>query len=110
MSTLTLNDIPAEQAEETKNILIARSRDKHGTPKVVVEKSLEYLRDQKAENIKPVVKKQPTVTTSLLPENKEPQEKQPIQQPIEITDNKTKDKLVKQKDLSEHRYTYKLFQ
>jgi hypothetical protein len=103
MSTLTLDDIPTEQAEETKNILIARSREIYGTPKEAVEKSLEYLRDQKAESIKPELEKQPTIITPPVPEEKEPQQKQTIQ-PTEITDNKTKDRLVKQKNLSEHRY------
>jgi hypothetical protein len=107
ISTLVLNDVEPEKAEEVKNMVISLSREKYGIPKEEVEQSLEYLREQKVPDAEPVVKKQPIITSpkkEIIQETIEPEVSERIR-PIEITDNKTKDRLIKQKELSEHRYT-----
>jgi hypothetical protein len=103
MSTLVLNEVEPEKSEEVKNTIIALSRNKYGTSKVQVEQSLEYLRDQK--QVTPLIES-PTqkVVTPPIQETREPDVQHTVP-PIEITDSKTKDRLVKQKELSEHRYT-----
>jgi hypothetical protein len=106
ISTLVLNDIDTEKAEEMKNTIISLSREKYGTPREEVEWSLEYLREQKAPDTEPPGKKQPVIVPSkkeTIQEIKEPEISEKIT-PVEIIDNKTKDRLVKQKELSEHRY------
>jgi hypothetical protein len=102
MSTLVLNEIEPEKAEEVKNTIISLSRQKYGASKQEVEQSLEYLRDQK-QLTPPTESKTQIHVSEPIQETREPELQQSIQ-PVEITDSKTKDRLVKQKELSEHRY------
>lgn len=117
MSTLQLKNIEPDTAEITKNALIARSREKYGTARETVEQSLEYLKDEK-----PLEKeREPRVVHEEVKESIVPQSIEKVVEeiseppliaaveevvaPIEITDGKTKERLVRQKELSEHRYT-----
>ena len=110
MSTLQLKDIEPEKMEEVKNEVILRSREKYGTPKEEVEQSLEYLREQKVQETVEVEreqKKEPVIISPIIEvqeEKKEPEIIQEVTKSVEITDGKTKEKLVKRKELSEHRY------
>ena len=102
MSTLVLNEIESEKADEVKNTIISLSRQKYGASKQEVEQSLEYLRDPK-QLTPPIESKTQIHVSEPIQETREPELQQSIQ-PVEITDSKTKDRLVKQKELSEHRY------
>lgn len=106
ISTLVLNEIEPEKAEIARNKIISLSREKYGTPKDEVERSLEYLREQKIPDAEPVVKKQPAITPPIKEIVQETQKQEVLERvtPTEIIDNNTKDRLVKQKELSEHRY------
>jgi hypothetical protein len=108
MSTLVLNEIEPEKAEIAKNAIISLSREKYGTPKEEVEQSLEYLREQKTPEAEQKQKKEPVVTPPI-PKKEEQETIEPptqeITKPVEIPATETKARLVKQKELSEHRYT-----
>ncbi len=98
-----------EEGIAGKEVIISLSRGKYGTPREEVEKSLEYLRgEQQQEEIQQPVKefkaeeplkKQPSITVS---------EKSDTVIDIPALDEtqkaKTKEDLVKQKELSQHRY------
>jgi hypothetical protein len=100
---------PTEEGIAGKEIVISLSREKYGTPREEVEKSLEYLRGeqqheeirQSVEEIKAVepLKKQPQITVSETPDTV-------IEIPTldEKQKAKTTENLVKQKELSQHRY------
>jgi len=119
MSTLVLNEIELEKAEIAKNTVISLSREKYGTAKEEVEQSLEYLREQKVQETEPKPKKEIIITPPIPKEEvQEPLEplvrqiqgitEPPTQDtvnPVEIPATETKARLVKQKELSEHRYT-----
>lgn len=106
ISTLMLNEIEPEKAEETKQVVISRSREVYGTPKAEVEVSLAYL----SETTRPEAEPEPQREIVATP----PPKTKPIEEvtiateerilPVEITDGKTKAQLVRQKELSEHRY------
>jgi hypothetical protein len=112
MSTLTLNDIFTEVAEETKNNIIERSRAKYGTAKQTVEQSLEYLRDERMpakeiiqevahKIIEPIIIPPIQKIVEIIPEP----EIVKVVKPTEIIDGKTKEKLIRQKELTEHRFS-----
>jgi hypothetical protein len=113
MSTLVLNDVPIEQAQKTKQFLISLSRAKYGTEKQTVEQSLEYLKDTTLQEKEILQSKglKKDISLEAVIFNKEVSEETAIHEiiqtikPQEIVDNKTKDKLVKQQDITEHRYT-----
>ena len=104
---------PDENAEIIKEAAISFSREQYGTPRADVEKSLEYLRgdqqsqepQQPVEEIKaaePLIQ-QPSITVSEKPDTV-------IDTPSldEKEKEKTTKKLVKQKELSQHRYVQTL--
>jgi hypothetical protein len=106
ISTLQLKDLELEQAEEVKNVVISSSREKYGTAKKEVEQSLEYLREQKVQEVVIEPQKKQVITPPVKEEVQEITEPETkgIVKPVEITDGKTKEILIKQKELSEHRY------
>ncbi len=107
MSTLVINEIEPEKAEEVKNSIISLTRQKYGTPKEEVEQSLEYLKEQKILEVEPTPEKEPVVEPpqkKVVQETAEPSLQERIT-PVEIPATETKARLVKQKELSEHRYT-----
>jgi hypothetical protein len=69
---------------------------------VQVEQSLEYLRDQK-QFTPPIESPAQKIVTPPIQETRE-SDIQLTVPPVEVTDLKTKERLVKQKELSEHRY------
>ena len=104
IDTLELND-PTEQGIAGKETVISLSREKYGTPREEVEKTLEYLRGEhiaKEEVVIPEIKPFP-------PKQEMPTEE--VQQPVtelpaldEQQKAKTTEGLAKQKELSQHRY------
>jgi hypothetical protein len=118
ISTLILNDIEPEKAEEIKKAVISLSREKYGTPKEEVEQSLEYLREQKGQEAEPKLQKEVVIAPPAPKEEVQETVEVPIQElqetiepptqeiikPVEIAATETKARLVKQKELSEHRY------
>lgn len=100
MSTLFLNNI---QGEGVTSNLIEVSREKYGTPKAEVELSLEYLRAQKPEEPQPNEQRE-KIHHEKGVEKVHLVHKDTIK-PSEIDGGITKERLVRQKELSEHRYT-----
>jgi hypothetical protein len=108
IDTLELKE-PGEEAETIKETVISLSREKYGTPREEVEKTLEYLRgEQQHEEIRqpvkeikaaPPLKKQPPITESEKPDSV-------IEIPTldEKQKAKTTENLARQKELSQHRY------
>ncbi|MBS1618358.1 MAG: type IV secretion system DNA-binding domain-containing protein [Bacteroidetes bacterium] len=107
ISTLQLKDIESEQAVEIKYKVIALSQEMYGTPREEVERSLEFLREEKAQEADPKPKKEQVVIPPSPNEEAVETLKQEVQEKVtsvEIQANETKARLVKQKELSEHRY------
>ncbi|MBS1594071.1 MAG: type IV secretion system DNA-binding domain-containing protein [Bacteroidetes bacterium] len=111
MSTLQLKSIDQSVALETATRVIEHSRERYGTPKSEVEKSLEYLRDEKVVVQKEAQEeKKPEVVVSDIPviepieEVVIPEIEEPVKA-VEITESKTKRKLIEKQELTEHRYT-----
>ncbi|MBS1683229.1 MAG: type IV secretion system DNA-binding domain-containing protein [Bacteroidetes bacterium] len=110
MSTLQLKSVDPSIALETARKVIDYSRERYGTAKNEIEKSLEYLRDEKQVVQKEVAEEEMPEIVSGTP-GSEPKEEvsiPEIQEPvkaIEITDSKTKQKLIEKQELTEHRYT-----
>jgi hypothetical protein len=119
VSTLQLNEIETEQAESVKNAVIAISRKQYGTPRDVVEKSLEYLKAQtpnehiqeqlgiegsKMEAPKAGVEKQEATTNPIeeIFNGDTPNEIPTISSPKD--ESKTKELLVRRKEVTEHKY------
>jgi hypothetical protein len=105
IDTLELND-PTEEGIAEKEIIIALSREKYGTPREEVEKTLEYLRGEHTDKEEDVL----VPEIKPFPPKKEIS-KEEVQQPVvempSLDDEqkaKTMAGLVKQKELSQHRY------
>ncbi|MBS1683184.1 MAG: type IV secretion system DNA-binding domain-containing protein [Bacteroidetes bacterium] len=107
MTTLELKE--ADLTTGAKETVIALSREKYGTAREEVEKTLEYLRgEQQQEEIQEThtevkisepVKKQPTVTEADFSASVT------VSVPIDEAQKiKTTENLVRQKELSQHRY------
>jgi hypothetical protein len=111
LSTIELKE-PTEEGETIKDTVVNLSREKYGTPREEVEKTLEYLRGSQSQDIQQPVtefkaaeplKKQTPITESEKPDSV-------IEVPIldEKEKAKTTDNLVKQKEQSQHRYVQTL--
>jgi hypothetical protein len=111
LSTIELKD-PSEESKVIIDTVINLSREKYGTSREEVEKTLEYLRGNQSQDIQQPVteikaaeplKKQPPITESEKPDSV-------IEVPIldEKEKAKTTEKLVKQKEQSQHRFVQTL--
>ncbi len=68
LSTIPLPEIPEDVAEATRQAVIARSREHHGTPREVVEKSLEHIGKATKEETQAPEPKKETPPVSQAPE------------------------------------------
>ena len=105
IDTLELKE-PTEQGIAGKETVISLSRGKYGTPREEVEKTLEYLRGEH------IAKEEDVVISEIKPfPPKQEILKEEVQQPVaelptldEEQKAKTTASLVRQKELSQHRY------
>jgi hypothetical protein len=107
LSTIELKD-PSEESNVIMNTAINLSREKYGTPREEVEKTLEYLRGNQSQEIQqPVAEikaEEPLKKELLITESEKPDSV--IEVPIldEKEKAKTTKNFVKQKEQSQHRY------
>ena len=99
LETIPLPEIPTEVAELTTKTVITKSREKYGTPKEVVEKSLAYLSSLAKE--KPQEPEQPPIEVPQPQPKPQPKEETPTPfVPVEIPTQQEPQKKVE----TRHRY------
>ena len=116
IDTIELNS-PNEESMTVKDTVISLSREKYGTPREEVEKTLEYLRgeQQQQEEIQPpaveIKAAEPLKEQPPIPPTTEAEKPASVVE-VPILDEKAKAKttenLVKQKEQSQHRYVQTL--
>lgn len=109
--SLSIESTPAPSAsEELRNHIISRSREKYGTPRLIVE---ELLRDSREEVSKPEI---PERVVESMVEVKPKEEfvplikktKEALPEISTLVQSETIEKLTKQKEQSQHRYLQSL--
>ena len=98
LETIPLPEIPAELAELTTQTVIAKSREKYGTPKEEVEKSLAYLSNLTKEKPQEPEQQRPVEVPQPKPQPKD--EIQPPFVPVEVQTQREPQKKVE----TQHRY------